>query len=237
MEAVLAPAGAQELGTLAEFSAHLPLRVAVLTRLRAAIMDGTLKPGTTLSENKIATQFSVSRTPVREALRALEHENLVTVLPGRKVVVTVPDPQDINEIYDIRLIVESEALRRIARDPGRFVAQLDGCVQRAREAAMAGDLAKLKETNTQFHMTIVSALNNRRMQRFVDSVYDSIMRFRQYSLEDEQWMIRGVEEHADMLELLKAGDARAAVRMLDDHLSHAKEALSKVFASYSRMNG
>ena len=70
-----------------QFAAHIPLRELVAQTLKKAILDGSLKPGQPISENKIANKLSVSRTPVREAVRMLETENLVTFLPGRKVII------------------------------------------------------------------------------------------------------------------------------------------------------
>ena len=84
---------------------RLPLRITVAAKLKQAIVSGHLKPGTLLSENRLAADLGVSRTPVREVLKALEAEGLVTVLPGRKLIVSVPTERDVDEIYDIRLMV------------------------------------------------------------------------------------------------------------------------------------
>ncbi len=219
---------ARELAALEGFPEYLPLRIAVMTRLKGAIRDGTLKPGTLLSENKIAAQLSVSRTPVREALRMLEREDLVTTLPGRKVVVSTPRAEEIDEIYDIRLIVESEALRRIVsrRD---LIEQLEACVARSKIALDATDIAELERINTEFHMTIISALNNHRLREFIDSVHDTAARFRRYSLHEKGWAAKGVQEHRRLIALLKKGDAAGAVELLAGHLRTGSAILKKMF--------
>ncbi len=217
------------LAPLQDFDAYVPLRVAVLTRLKQAILDGVLKPGELLSENRIATQLSVSRTPVREALRVLEQENLVTMLPGRKVIVSVPSAEDIDEIYDIRFIVESEALRRITPDRTDLIERLEACIARQEAALERRDTRALREINTEFHMIFVSVLNNRRLRQFIDSVYDSITRFRLYSLEDPKWAEHGSQEHRRLVELLKAGDTDGAVAMLREHLDSARNIVTKMF--------
>jgi GntR family transcriptional regulator, rspAB operon transcriptional repressor len=217
------------LAPLEEFSSYVPLRVAVLTRLKAAILDGTLRPGLLLSENKIATQLSVSRTPVREALRTLGQEHLVTTLPGRKVIVSIPTIQDIEEIYDIRWILESEALRRISPEQSDVIKHLENCIERSNAILKSGNVQELKQMNTEFHTIIISVLNNRRLRQFVDSVYDSIARFRLYSLEKEGWAEAGVEEHSQIVSLLKAGQREAAVNLLREHLSAAKRILTDMF--------
>lgn len=217
------------LAPLEDFDAYVPLRVAVLTRLKQAILDGVLKPGELLSENRIATQLSVSRTPVREALRALEQENLVTMLPGRKVIVSVPSAEDIDDIYDIRFIVESEALRRITPARTDLIERLEACIARQEAALERRDTHALREINTEFHMIFVSVLNNRRLRQFIDSVYDSITRFRLYSLENPEWAEHGSQEHRRLVELLKAGDTDGAVAMLREHLDAARNIVTKMF--------
>ena len=218
-----------KLAPLEDFEAYVPLRVAVLTRLKQAILDGVLKPGELLSENRIATQLSVSRTPVREALRVLEQENLVTMLPGRKVIVSVPRAEDIDEIYDIRFIVESEAIRRITPDRTDLIERLEACIERQEAALERRDTHALREINTEFHMIFVSVLNNRRLRQFIDSVYDSITRFRLYSLENPEWAEHGSQEHRRLVELLKAGDTDGAVEMLREHLASARNIVTKMF--------
>ena len=217
------------LAPLEDFDAYVPLRVAVLTRLKQAILDGVLKPGELLSENRIASQLSVSRTPVREALRVLEQENLVTMLPGRKVIVSVPSAEDIDEIYDIRFIVESEALRRITPDRTDLIERLEACIARQDAALERRDPRALREINTEFHMIFVSVLSNRRLRQFIDSVYDSITRFRLYSLENPEWAEHGSQEHRRLVELLKAGDNEGAVGMLKEHLDAARNIVTKMF--------
>lgn len=94
--------------------------------MKEAIVKGSLEPGQLLSENKIASKLKVSRTPVREALRRLEQETMVKMLSGRRLIVSVPSVQDVEEIYDLRLMVETEALRRISQDDG-LIQQLEDC--------------------------------------------------------------------------------------------------------------
>ena len=110
---------------------YLPLREAVFLTLKKAILEGSLKPAQPLSENKIARRLSVSRTPVREALRMLEADNLVTFLPGRKVIVAIPSRRDVEEVYEIRSIVEREALRRITPDQRDLIRELEECIDEA----------------------------------------------------------------------------------------------------------
>ena len=208
---------------------RLPLRLTVLAKLKQAIVGGRLTPGTLLSENKLAADLSVSRTPVREALKALEAEGLVTVLPGRKLIVSVPTERDIDEIYDIRLIVESEALRRITPEHTAILQRLDACIERQAAAIANGSVGALGQINTDFHMTLISALNNQRMRQFIDSVYDAITRLRIYSLNDDRWAGQVIDEHRRLTDFLKAGDREAALQMLTEHLTEARDVVKHMF--------
>lgn len=210
-------------------SPYVPLRVSIHEQLRAAILDGTLKPGLVLSENRLAAEFDVSRTPIREALRMLEREGLVSVRPGRKLVVSIPTIEDIDEIYGIRMIVELAALRRISADDKEIIDRLDACNQRDVQAFGRGDFRALMEPNTDFHMTLIATLGNRRLQRFIDSIHDLVTRFRLFSLEDTDWAAQAVDDHAAIVALLKQGRNEDAVKVLTQHLERANEGLKRKF--------
>jgi len=208
---------------------YVPLRIAVHESLRAAITDGTLKPGLLLSENRLASELDVSRTPIREALRMLERESLVSVRPGRKLVVSTPTLQDIDEIYGIRMIVEVAALRRISADDKEIIDRLEACTQRDAQAIGRGDFRALMETNTDFHMTLIATLGNRRLQCFIDSIHSLVTRFRLFSLENTDWAAQAIDDHAAIVALLKQGRNEEAVNVLTKHLERANEGLKRKF--------
>lgn len=218
-----------DMPALESLSAYVPLRVAVLQRLKAAIVNGTLAPGLLLSENAIAAKFSVSRTPVREAIRALEQEGLVSVLPGRKVIVSMPTLEDIRETYDVRLILEAEAMRRIVSRHPDLISRLRTSVECQREALGKGDHAYLRRINAEFHKLITSGLKNSRLDQSLEAVHDSISRFRLYSLEDLSWAERGVAEHDQLVSFLEKGDVEGAISLLEQHLKTAQKILEDRF--------
>jgi len=218
-----------DMPALNKLSAYVPLRVAVLQRLKAAIVNGTLVPGLLLSENAIAAKFSVSRTPVREAIRALEQEGLVSVLPGRKVIVSMPTLEDIREIYDVRLILEAEAMRRIVSHHPDLIPKLRAAVECQREALREDDRACLRRINAEFHKLITSGLKNSRLDQSLEAVHDSISRFRLYSLEDANWAEKGVAEHDQLISFLEKGDVEGAISLLEQHLKTAQKILEDRF--------
>ncbi|MGG1576175.1 GntR family transcriptional regulator, partial [Fictibacillus sp. NRS-1165] len=167
-----------KLEPLGELPTYLPLREVVYQTIKKAILDGKLKPGQQLSENLIANMLSVSRTPVREAFRSLENENLVSVLPGRKVIVSIPTLEEIQEIYEIRMIVEMEALRRILPDNYTIINRLEAYVKKAELLLEEENVEELNHINSEFHLTIISALQNNKLQQFIHSLQDTISRYR-----------------------------------------------------------
>lgn len=212
-----------------ELPAYLPLREVVYQTLKKAILNGDLRPGQLLSENQIASQLSVSRTPVREAIRSLENENLLTVLSGRKVVVSIPSIEEIEEIYDIRLIIEKEAIRRIKPDDTEIIERLEDCLELADRHLKNEDLKELHKTNAEFHLTIISALQNNKLKKFLDSLQDTISLYRLYSLTDGEWASNSEEEHTQIINFLKQGNTEGAIAVLHEHLSNAKEIVKVMF--------
>lgn len=210
------------------FSANAfdPLWVSVAEPLRRRIVEGDIPPGQLLSENQLAQEFSVSRTPVREALRILIEEGLVEMLPGRKVRVAVPDPLDVKEIYEVRWLLEAESLRRLAADPAlreRTCEQLDRYCLEGDEALARKDRRALAAANERFHETIVAALDNRRLIAQFRNIYNLISLYRHQTLKSEGWAEAGLTEHTQLVKLLRAGQQDAALALLEDHLNHARQ--------------
>jgi DNA-binding GntR family transcriptional regulator len=218
------------ISTLGDFPRYVPLREAVFQTLKESILNGNLKPGQLLSENKIASKLSVSRTPVREALRILEMENLVTTMPGRRIIVSIPRIQDIEEIYQIRLIVETEALRRITPDHMSIIKQLEECLMTAENHLQTNDSVGLANSNSEFHSILVSTLNNSCLEQFVDSLQDTIVRFRLYSLTNDRWAQESEADHWEIVKYIKNGDIDEGVRVLQNHLNTAKEVLTSIIS-------
>jgi DNA-binding GntR family transcriptional regulator len=221
-----------DIGPLDNVPPYVPLREAVFVELKRAILEGSLKPGQPISENKIASKLSVSRTPVREAIRMLERDSLVSLLPGRKVIVSVPSKRDIEEVYEIRAIVETEALTRISPDNTELVRKLERCIEEAERLRKEGNLREMAQANNRFHRTIISALENQRLHRFIDSLNDTISRFRSYSLTPE-WALESEEEHKQIISNLRSGNMEAAVSLLRHNLMKPKRMLSDLFSRES----
>lgn len=221
--------GDLDIGPLKDLPSYVPLREAVFLTLKRAILDGSLKPGQTISENRIAGKLSVSRTPVREAIRILEADNLVTSLPGRKVVVSAPSPRDIEEVYEIRSIVEIEAVRQITADREDLIDAMERHIKEAERLRKEDSLLEMAEANNCFHREIISALGNQRLERFIGSLNDTISQFRSYSLTPE-WALEAEKQHKEIIAHLKNGDTEKAASILRHNLLRPKQMLSAQFS-------
>jgi len=142
------------------------LREVVQERIRAAIWDGTLKPGERIVETHWAKKLGISQTPVREALRELEQMGLVETYPRRGSFVTRPSIQSINEMFDLRINLEQFALRRaIVADDGELLTRLRDIADEMKRQRGERSIATLVELDQHFHDELVRASGNRLLHR------------------------------------------------------------------------
>jgi DNA-binding GntR family transcriptional regulator len=213
---------------LEDFPVNLPLGEAVYQSLISSLFNGNLKPGQMLSENIIASRLGVSRTPVREALNRLQIEGLVTPIRGRRVIVSIPSDQDIEDVYNIRLMVETEALRKISREDLPLIQQLETYALEAKQYLTQNDIIRLGQKNTQFHQCLISVLKNRRLEMFLDSLRDVVSLYRFQSLRQGEWAAESGHDHEKLVNFLKEGSYDKAIELLQKHLMTAKEILIRM---------
>ncbi|HEX7124943.1 MAG TPA: GntR family transcriptional regulator [Thermodesulfobacteriota bacterium] len=205
--------------------AYAPLRISVMEAIREAILDGRIAPGEPLIESHLAEQLGVSRTPVREGLRALEREGLITALPGRRLIVAKPTEREIQHLYDIRLALESLAVRRAA---GRVVAAdaaaLRAMVADMREALAASDVARLELAGRRFHEGLLRLSGNEILESMLGSVAARTHYLRRLGLASgEAVAARTTDEHAALCEAVIAGDAEEAEALIERHIEFGRE--------------
>lgn len=182
----------------------------VLTSMRDAILSGELAPGTKLRQEKLAERFGTSRIPVREALRALEYEGLVRSAPYRGFTVTELDADDIEEVYDLRILLEGHAVRLavplITDDDLRMLEEL----YREMSDAPAGD-AQLA-ARERFYIRLYSLTGRPRLVGL-------IARLRQEVARSLRWptLQHAPSHHEAFFEAIRAGDAERAVSQLATH--------------------
>lgn len=182
----------------------------VLSTMREDILSGTLSPGTRLRQEKLAERFGTSRIPVREALRALEYEGLVRSSPYRGFTVTELDADDIEEVYDLRIVLESHAVRLavplITDDDLRVLEQMYGEMV----AAPAGD--EELAARERFYIRLYSITGRPRLVGLIS-------RLRQEVARSLRWptLQHAPSHHEAFFEAIRSGDAEAAASQLASH--------------------
>ena len=197
--------------------------------LRAQILNGAVPGGTMLSEGAVADELGMSRTPVREAFLRLQTEGWLRLYPKRGALVLEADPRERENIVGARVLIESDAVRRIAADAAAreaLSAPLHEILARQREAAAAEDLEAIAAIDAEFHTAIVEAGGNGLLSAFYSTLRDRQRRMTARSL----WRRAGrtervLAEHAELVRLVAAGDAAAFEAALETHIRRTHQEL------------
>ncbi|MEU6752719.1 GntR family transcriptional regulator [Spirillospora sp. NPDC046719] len=203
----------------------------VLDELRRAITSGRLRPGAPIRQDVVAEEFGVSRVPLREALKTLQGEGLVTYRAHRGYYVEELSLGDLREVYRIRTLLEEEAVRRAAAlMTAADLAALDRAEDEVEAAARAGDVLAMAAANRAFHMALYEYAAMPRLARLIRTLWDATDAYRSIYYGEGVNRERVVGEHRAALAALRAGDADEAVRVLDVHRAHAVTALEHLMA-------
>jgi DNA-binding GntR family transcriptional regulator len=195
----------------------------VADALRAAIVSGDMTPGEVYSAPTLAFRFGVSATPVREAMLDLAKQGLIEVIPNKGFQVTRVTDSELDQITEIRLLLEPPAAAKAAsRATPADVAELTRLAQEVVDAARNGDLIAHIEADRTFHGRLLELGGNHRL---VEIVYDLRDRTRLYGLahlNDRGVLNKTFEEHLTMCEYLAAGDAEALAELVRTHVGHVR---------------
>ena len=189
--------------------------------LRECILDGTLTPGTKLSQVSLAKQLGVSRTPLREVLRMLQEEGLVEIEPNQRTRVAGLDPQELDDVYASRILLETLALSMTL---GTFTAadrkESRRLLTVMRRAAKSGDFGEWFAAHADYHRLITGGAGEA-MKRQLQTLADRTIRYiRIYQVSDpHSWQAAGDVEHAQILQALVTGDEPTALIGMAHHLA------------------
>jgi DNA-binding GntR family transcriptional regulator len=193
--------------------------------LREAIADGSLAAGTALRQDDLASRFGFSRMPIRDALRLLEAEGLVAIHPTRGAFVARMDAAEIREIYDIRMLLEAEALLlSIPRLTDAKLAEADAVLD---QIDAEPNVARWGALNRAFHLALYSACGNARLLALIEAQHGASDRYVRILLSRLDYRDRSQAEHRKLLAACRKRDADKAVTWLKRHLAEGSEALVK----------
>ncbi|MGE5598300.1 MAG: GntR family transcriptional regulator [Bacteroidota bacterium] len=208
---------------------YKPLRELVFEALREAIVKGVLKPGERMMEIQLAEEMGVSRTPVREAIRKLELEGLVAMVPRKGAYVASLSMKDIVEVFEIRGALEGLAAELAAeRITEEELEELERYLVRITESIESDDLSSMVEVDTDFHSQLYRASRNERLSLIISNLREQIQRFRKTSLSLPGRMRAALEEHKKIVEALSARDGALARRLAEEHIENAEQSLMDV---------
>ena len=204
-----------------EIDDFLPLRDVVFKTLRQGILTGELKPGERLMEIHLANKLGVSRTPIREAMRKLELEGLVTMIPRRGVKVAQITEKSMKDVLEVRKVLDrlsvELACERITEEEKTKLKE--ACL--AFEVAVKeGDFAKIAKADVAFHDIIVSATRNMRLMQMVNNLAEQMYRYRFEYIKDAPQHERLVAEHEVIYKGIIERNKEMALAAIEDHIDN-----------------
>ncbi|HZO95665.1 MAG TPA: GntR family transcriptional regulator [Candidatus Baltobacteraceae bacterium] len=198
---------------------------AVVDALREAILTGAYAPGERLVQDELAESLGISRIPLREALRRLEGEGLVIISPNRGAIVRPLAPKDVLDLYDVRLALESLAVRRAAEHYTDLRESTERMRDDARAAIAGGALPRLFHLDRDFHAGVAAASHNPHLIATLGGQWSQIMRVMHAYLKMTTYPPAVWDDHAAMAEAIAHGDAVGAVARLERHLVSSRDAI------------
>jgi len=188
--------------------------------LRQAILDGHFEPGERLDQDAIANELGVSRTPIREAIAALESEGLLESKPHRGVFVKVVSPRDIHEVFAVRALLEAEVARAAAQCiPDTVLDELERILEEAQEAYDRGDQGAQFEADRQFHETLREFTDNSLLREILDQVNNRVNVVRRFAqMRPGPHVEEFAQEHSGILRALRQRDGKRAAALMEQHL-------------------
>ena len=203
---------------------YKPLRDVVFENLRTAILEGNLKAGQRLMEVQLAEQLGVSRTPIREAIRKLELEGLVVMLPRKGAYVANMSFKDLIDVLEIRATLEGLAASLAAeRRNDEDVIKLEKVAKEFEEGVRNADIEVVLKKDVEFHENIFLMANNKKLYHLITSLWEQVHRFRVMYVSNNEASLSLVDEHKRILDAIKNGDCELAKKYATQHIELAEQ--------------
>ncbi|MGN0244329.1 MAG: GntR family transcriptional regulator [Lachnospiraceae bacterium] len=207
---------------------YLPLRDVVFNTLRQAILTGELKPGERLMEIHLADRLGVSRTPIREAIRKLELEGLVVMIPRKGAQVARITEKNLKDVLEVRRALDMLAVRlACSRMDDEYKKQLrEACDEFAR-VVKNNNTKDITEADVSFHDIINKATGNDRLIQLVNNLAEQMYRYRLEYIKDAAYHNRLVAEHEEIYSAIMDGDEERAAKAVVLHIDNQEETIIK----------
>lgn len=210
------------------FNQNKPIREIVYESLRKTIISGVIPVGERIVEKEYATRLNISRTPVREALRMLEMEELIETIPRVGVVVKRISPEDVAEIYKIRqqleILATTTAMENITKEE---ISEIKELLDLTEQKNNEGDVGEVIRLFGEFNKKIYKASGMKRLAGMIGRLNEYIQRFRNISISENERREKALREHREILRLIEEKNKPELEKVIHDHLQVSIEVVMR----------
>ncbi|AUC55172.1 GntR family transcriptional regulator [Sagittula sp. P11] len=199
---------------------NTPQGNAAYARLLTELREGRLNPGDRLRETELAERLGMSRTPVREAIRQLEADGIVTHVPRQGATIRTLDYAEVMELYEMRAVLEGTAARLAARAASDI--EIEELIDMNQQMAQLGNAPEAFVLNRQFHAALLDAAKNRFLARSIHTLQKALMILGPTTLTEPDRAAKAVEEHFGVLDAIKAREGALAEAAMRAHIEAAQ---------------
>lgn len=205
---------------------YMPLRELVFATLRQAILKGELGPGERLMEIQLAEKMGVSRTPIREAIKKLADEGLVTLIPRKGAIVAGISEKMLTDVLQVRMTLEKMAYDLAYRNfEEKDREALEKTENDFEEAVRDGDLVKISEADEAFHFAIYDIADNDKLIEVLQLLKENMYRYRMEYCKDVPMRKTLIEEHRIICRTLAERDYETGIKTVEKHIKNQEEAV------------
>ena len=219
----------KELNFSVNMDEFLPLRDVVFNTLRQAILRGELKPGERLMEIQLANKLGVSRTPIREAIRKLELEGLVLVIPRKGAEVADIKEKSLRDVLEVRKALEELSVQlaceKITKEE---IEELKEAAETFKKAQKTKDITQIAEADVHFHDIINTASGNQKLIQLLNNLREQMYRYRVEYLKDERNYPTLMREHSEIVEGLMTKDKGRVTEAMHKHVKNQVVAVKEM---------
>ena len=208
---------------------YLPLRDVVFHTLRQAILKGELKPGERLMEIQLANKLGVSRTPIREAIRKLELEGLVLMIPRKGAEVAEITEKNLRDVLEVREALEQLAVQLACEQITKAqIRELKEAADKFRDILTSGNITEIAEADEHFHDLINLATGNQKLIQILNNLREQMYRYRVEYLKNDAVFPQLLEEHESLIRAIEKRQKDRAAEILCRHIGNQAEAISGI---------
>lgn len=208
---------------------YLPLRDVVFNTLRQAILHGEMEPGERLMEIQLAQKLGVSRTPIREAIRKLELEGLVIMIPRKGAEVAHITEKDMRDVLEVRCTLEELAMTLACKNvTDEYLEELKTANKVFEAAIVSKDIVSIVDADVSFHDVIYAMTDNARLIQIINKLREQMYRYRLEYIKDARNHSILINEHNDIIAKLSDRNIEAAKSVMRQHINNQEKGIVRL---------